>query len=75
MLFLPPEMDEQEAVRSAAQAGVRIYPGAPYHVPRPGAAEEIPPAILMGFTGLEEDQIVEGVRCLARAWRPLLVKI
>jgi GntR family transcriptional regulator/MocR family aminotransferase len=72
MLYLPAEVDEKEAIRQAAQAGVRVYPGAPYHVPDPAETNGPPPSILMGFTGLEVDQIIEGVRCLGQAWQPLL---
>ncbi len=72
MLYLPAEANEKEAVRRAKQAGVRVYPGAPYHVPGHVESNGPPPSILMGFTGLEVDQITAGVRCLAQAWHPLL---
>jgi DNA-binding transcriptional MocR family regulator len=39
---------------------VRVYPGAPFHLEQPS-----PPAILLGFSGLDEDNIDEGVRRLA----------
>lgn len=71
MLYLPKEMDEQQAVHCAAQAGVRVYAGAPYHVRNMESPNGPPPSILMGFTGLEVAQITEGVRCLAQAWQPL----
>ncbi|MEW5989648.1 MAG: hypothetical protein AB1791_23735, partial [Chloroflexota bacterium] len=44
----------------AEAAGVRVYPGAAYHLNRPA-----PPSILLGFSGLSEAEIVEGVRRLA----------
>jgi GntR family transcriptional regulator/MocR family aminotransferase len=60
MLRLSPTYDEQQVVREAAAAGVGVYPGAPYHLDRPAR-----PSILLGFSGLSEDQIVTGVERLA----------
>ena len=62
MLFLEPGTDEAALVRAAAARGVRVYPGAPYHLTQPA-----PPSILLGFSGLDEAEIVEGVRRLAEA--------
>ena len=63
MLFLEPEIDEARLVAEAAVRGVRIYSGAPYHLERPA-----PPSILLGFSGLNDDEIVEGVRRLSEVW-------
>jgi GntR family transcriptional regulator/MocR family aminotransferase len=63
MLFAEPGVDEARLVREAAARGVRVYAGAPYHLERPA-----PPSILLGFSGLGEAEIVEGVRRLADAW-------
>lgn len=63
MIHLAPGMDELALVHEAATRGVRIYPGAPYHLERPAA-----PSILLGFSGLDKAEIVEGVRRLATAW-------
>ncbi|NKQ37626.1 MAG: PLP-dependent aminotransferase family protein [Chloroflexi bacterium] len=60
MLYLPPEVDEAQLVRDAAQAGVGVYPGRPYHV-----QADAPPSILLGFSGLAEPEIEEGIRLLA----------
>lgn len=60
MLRLSPVYDEQNVVREAAAAGVGVYPGAPYHLHRPSR-----PSILLGFSGLSEDQIEVGVERLA----------
>ncbi len=60
MLRLAPDCDERRVVRDAAAAGVGVYPGAPYHLDQPAR-----PSILLGFSGLSEDQIRAGVRQLA----------
>lgn len=60
MLYLPPHMDEAEVVRRATAVGVGIYPGAPYHLEWPS-----PPSILLGFSGLTEVEIEEGIQRLA----------
>ncbi len=60
MVYLDKVGDETALVRAAATQGVRVYPGAPYHLQRP-----FPASILLGFSGLEEAAIVEGVRRLA----------
>ncbi len=59
MVFLPTGWDEETAVAQAEKVGVGIYPAAPYFL-QPG-----PPAILLGFSGLTEAEIVEGIRRLA----------
>jgi GntR family transcriptional regulator/MocR family aminotransferase len=63
MLFAEPGVDEARLVEEAAARGVRVYAGAPYHLERPA-----PPSMLLGFSGLDEVDIVEGVRRLAAAW-------
>ncbi|MCI0396529.1 MAG: PLP-dependent aminotransferase family protein [Chloroflexi bacterium] len=60
MLYLPAGYEEMAVVQGAAVAGVGIYPGAPYHLEQPAR-----PSILLGFSGLSQDEIVEGVRRLA----------
>ncbi len=60
MLYLDALCDESEIIRRAAAAGVGVYPGAPYHLQKPA-----PPSILLGYSGLEIEQITEGVRRLA----------
>lgn len=55
-----PEVDA--LVERAAAAGVRIYPGAPFHLRPPGT-----PGVLLGFAQLTGDRIEEGVRRIARA--------
>ena len=63
MLFLEPHVAEARLVAAAAERGVRVNPGAPYHLERPA-----PPSILLGFSGLDADEIGEGVRRLAEVW-------
>ena len=65
MLFAEGSVDEAQLVREAAAHGVRVQPGAPYHLERPA-----PPSLLLGFSGLGEAEIVEGVRRLAEVWPP-----
>jgi GntR family transcriptional regulator/MocR family aminotransferase len=60
MLHLQPHLDEAQIVREASAAGVGVYPGAPYHLHQPA-----PPAILLGFSGLNKTEIEEGIRRLA----------
>jgi GntR family transcriptional regulator / MocR family aminotransferase len=60
MLFLPTGQDENKVIRDSAAAGVGVYPGAPYHLLQPAE-----PSILLGFSGLSEDQIADGIRQLA----------
>jgi GntR family transcriptional regulator / MocR family aminotransferase len=62
MLTLTGDYDEAEVVRRAAAAGVGVYRGAAYYLqPDP------PPSILLGFSGLAEAQLREGVQRLASA--------
>jgi GntR family transcriptional regulator/MocR family aminotransferase len=61
MLYLDRSRDEATVVKEAAAAGVGIYPGRLYHLERPAR-----PSILLGFSGLSEAEIREGVARLAR---------
>ena len=62
MLYLHAGLDEELVVANTAEAGVRVYPGATYHLQKPA-----PASILLGFSGLSEGQIEEGVRRLGLA--------
>lgn len=64
MLLLDAECDETAVVQQAAAVDVGVYPGAPYHLEKPA-----PPSILLGFSGLSETEIEEGVRRLAKVIR------
>ncbi|MDX1615052.1 MAG: PLP-dependent aminotransferase family protein [Candidatus Promineifilaceae bacterium] len=61
MLRLPEGCDEEAVVAGAAAVGVGVYPGAPYHVGQPAY-----PAILLGYSGVSQEEIAEGVARLAR---------
>jgi DNA-binding transcriptional MocR family regulator len=58
---------EDALVARAAALGVGIYPARPYYLHPPAET-----ALVMGFTGLPERRIAEGMRQLARALRPLM---
>lgn len=58
-------MSEEELIASAEKEGVKVYPVSIYY--------ENPPAnqsakVLLGFSGLSENQIQEGITLLQRAW-------
>lgn len=60
MVYLSKRYSETEVVKKAAEVGVGVYPGQPYHVKKPPG-----PSILLGFSGLDEGEIEEGVRRLS----------
>lgn len=60
MVYLPTASDEQKLIEQAYEVGVGVYPGSTYHVQKPA-----PPSILLGFSGLSEAEIEEGVRRIA----------
>lgn len=60
MIYLNKKNDEAVVVRKAAEVGVGVYSGKAYHIKQaPG------PSILLGFSGLHEKEIEEGIRRLA----------
>lgn len=62
LVYLDPSLDEANVVRAASRRGVRVYPGAPFHF-----EAQPPPSLLLGFSGLRDDDIRAGVRRLAEA--------
>lgn len=56
---------EDELVKLAEAEGVRVYALSDYYV------EEEPhkPTIIIGFARLKEEQIMEGIQCLKKAWK------
>lgn len=66
MLYLDQGFSEAQVVHKAAAKGVGVYPGHIYHLEKPA-----PPSILLGFSGLNEEQIIEGVRRLAAVMEEL----
>ncbi|MEK5061454.1 GntR family transcriptional regulator [Paenibacillus sp. FSL H7-0326] len=58
-------MSENQLIASAKEMGVVIYPVSPFY--------EIPPSqefpkVLLGFAGLDENRIREGIKILNKAW-------
>lgn len=66
MLFLPPGIDEDVLIKEVARLGVGVYPGKPYHLEQPAS-----PSILLGFSGLNSDEICEGVARISDALRSI----
>jgi GntR family transcriptional regulator/MocR family aminotransferase len=69
MLYLPEIIDEGVLIKEAADLGVVVYPGQPYHLERSQQ-----PSILLGFSGLNSKEILEGVERLSSAIQGLLGK-
>jgi GntR family transcriptional regulator/MocR family aminotransferase len=64
MLYLGDGLGETAVVQKAAAVGVGVYPGQQYHLLTPP-----PPSILLGFSGLDEREIEEGVRRLGEVFK------
>ncbi|GAA3411033.1 PLP-dependent aminotransferase family protein [Paenibacillus hodogayensis] len=66
-VLLEPDDGRSEAslMESALDAGVRVYPTSVY---RTESRTDEPAAVLLGFGGLDEQHIQEGVHRLAHAW-------
>lgn len=58
-------MVESRLVQLAYESGVRVYPTSVYRI---GVQPDAAPAVLLGFGGLDERQIEEGINRLADAW-------
>ncbi|MFT9847074.1 MocR-like pyridoxine biosynthesis transcription factor PdxR [Aneurinibacillus sp. REN35] len=58
-------MSEMELIASAEREGVKVYPVSIYYDTPPPFLK---PRVLLGFGGLEENAIQEGIRLLHRAW-------
>ena len=56
---------EEELIKKANDHGVMVYPVSRYWIRRELYANNM---ILLGFSGMDEHRIVEGVRILNRAW-------
>lgn len=67
LLWLDPRLDEAAVVAAAAEHEVAVYPASPCY-----ASPEHPPALLLGYAALTEEEIHEGVRRLAQALQRLL---
>ena len=60
MISLETSMEEAEIVKKAADVGVAVYPAAAYYC---GGSQG--QALLMGYAGMNEEQIQEGIKRLA----------
>jgi GntR family transcriptional regulator/MocR family aminotransferase len=69
MFYLPSQLDEEQFVAAAYAAGVGIYPGAPYHLQTPP-----PPSVLLGFSGVADEAIAEGIRRLTAVFDQLMAE-
>lgn len=58
-------MSEEELIESAKKEGVKVYPVSIYYVNPPAIGK---PMVLLGFAGLDENEIYEGITLLQRAW-------
>jgi GntR family transcriptional regulator / MocR family aminotransferase len=61
LAWLPPELDEAEIVRRAADAGMVLYAMGPYYLGTHGG----PGGLIFGYASLSEREITAGVRLLA----------
>lgn len=59
MLYLNDSINEAQLIKKAAQAGVRVSAGAPFHFIQPA-----PPAIVLGFSNLSGEEIEQGIHIL-----------
>lgn len=69
-LLLEPNngMTEQELIGAAEKWGVRVYPVADCYIHHPDTSSQVKTQVLLGYAGLNEVAIEEGVKRLAYAW-------
>lgn len=65
VLEVSTERSEEWLIQEAAKNDVKVYPCSPYFV----ESTPVKPHIQLGFAGLEEWQIKQGIEMLASAWR------
>lgn len=58
-------MDEQKLIQTAEEEGARVYPVSPFWAQRAQAERSM---VQIGFGGLSNEDITEGVHSLHRAW-------
>jgi GntR family transcriptional regulator/MocR family aminotransferase len=58
-------MSEEELIESAEKEGVKVYPVSIYYENLPANQSS---KVLLGFSGLSENEIYEGITLLQRAW-------
>lgn len=66
--FPKDHVTEQELVRSAADAGIRVYALSDYYIQ--GRPEV--PTILLGYARLTEEEIIEGACLLEKVWKKIV---
>jgi len=59
---------EEELVRLAADAGVRVYGVSAYYLKEPGKTMPSEATVLLGYGGLSFEEITRGVQALSVAW-------
>lgn len=64
LLQMDGHLTEQELIRRARQADIKVYPLSEYCVNE----ADYPPTVILGYATLSEEEIREGVRLLAQAW-------
>ncbi|CAM3987151.1 MocR-like pyridoxine biosynthesis transcription factor PdxR [Saccharibacillus endophyticus] len=69
-LLLKPNngMTEQESIGAAEKWGVRVYPAADCYIDPSDVSSPVKTQVLLGYAGLNEAAIEEGVKRLAIAW-------
>lgn len=67
-MHFPPQTEEEQLVRLAAEKGVKVYPVSEYFIGKRQKKTEI----ILGFARLSEEEISTGIRLLKEAWEPLL---
>ncbi|MBH5318452.1 PLP-dependent aminotransferase family protein [Paenibacillus sp. GSMTC-2017] len=58
-------MDEDQLIATAEEEGVKVYPVSPFWAQRAQADKSM---VQIGFGGLSNEDIIEGVNCLHCAW-------
>ncbi|MDD9149091.1 PLP-dependent aminotransferase family protein [Sporolactobacillus sp. CQH2019] len=66
ILQINSRMNEKELIAAALQEGVKVYPTSIYYA---AGLKPEHPQILLGFAGLNGDEIGEGIRRLSLAWK------
>lgn len=56
---------EEHLIQTAKKAGIRVYPTSNYWMDNPPSPY---PQILMGFGGLSENEMIQGIRILSETW-------
>ncbi|MBQ9990392.1 MAG: PLP-dependent aminotransferase family protein [Lachnospiraceae bacterium] len=60
------KVTEEELKKTAAREGIKIYCLSDYILEK--KLKEYPPTVILGYAGMEAEEIVSGIDCLARLW-------